>query len=239
VRKVLVAAIALSAVASSFVTSAHAGPPVPGPNGRKCGFNSTTDPDPNQTDPDWQTGEINGGPIIGDGTLTCTMHVGGTGLHNDSATICASASASDGNVVILAEAFGCHMPENVEVYECTKWTPTGGTAIYWIPGNDNGTPTDPTDDPAGYWYGGPTPPAKACGGATSFSTGPIIDAINDILVGFDPLICGALLTLKATVSPLADDPAGVVYITPATDPAGGGDLYIAGEFIWDCPPYAP
>jgi hypothetical protein len=53
----------------------------------------------------------------------------------------------------------------------------------------------------------------------------IFDLINSILIGLDPTICTNLLV------PLGPGVAGVVDILP------DGDVYILGEFIWDCPPY--
>jgi hypothetical protein len=43
----------------------------------------------------------------------------------------------------------------------------------------------------------------------------------------DPVICAALVAARGPFS----DPAGPLYIEP------GGDTYLAGELLWDCPPY--
>jgi hypothetical protein len=189
----------------------------PGPAGRKCTFNSISNPDPNNTDPNAQTGQINAGPLVGSGTVTCTFHVGGTGRHNDNASVVAATSASGGPVVVLPPTQFSYSDDYVTVYLCTSWTDSNRT-VYWVPDAAPGL---------GAWS---TNGGGACS-AVIRDPGPIANVINDILESLDPTICGLPLTLKATVSPLADDPSGAVYIGP------DGDIYVGGEFIYDCPPY--
>ena len=53
----------------------------------------------------------------------------------------------------------------------------------------------------------------------------IINDVNDVLILLDPTICAILAQFSPGVP-------GVLDITPE------GDVYVAGEFFWDCPPYA-
>jgi hypothetical protein len=229
VRKLLVATVAFSAIASSFSAAAHAAP-VAGPNGRKCSFNSASDPDPNNLDPNAQTGQINGGPLVGSGVMTCTFHVGGTGKHSSPFVVTTDTKVdgtNSGGVTTAGPAqFTFSAGPNVQVYLCTSYT-EGSTTIYWVPASTPPSPSDPT----GHWSDDPN---DACGAAISINTGPIVDLINGVLLSLDPLIiCPALQAIGGALTTLGqNNPGGPVYITAE------GDTYIAGMFIYDCPMYA-
>jgi len=74
----------------------------------------------------------------------------------------------------------------------------------------------------------PICPDQVCG------DGGLLDQVNGVLEGVDPLLCSVLITAAPTVDSLPT--AGVIYIDPAT-----GDTYVGGTgpsaLFWDCPPY--
>jgi hypothetical protein len=81
----------------------------------------------------------------------------------------------------------------------------------------------------GHWT---TSPAH-CGIAfdTRLPVGEPLPALEDLLnctcdPWVDPVVCGYLQALYPGVPP-------AVVIEPS------GDLYVNGEFVWDCPPYQP
>jgi hypothetical protein len=52
----------------------------------------------------------------------------------------------------------------------------------------------------------------------------VVDVLNDVLTVPDPVVCPVL-------GGLAPGQPGIVDVTPE------GDVYVAGEWFWDCPPY--
>jgi hypothetical protein len=207
VRKLGLGALALAAMMASAVTTGAHAAPVTGPDGRKCGFNSVTDP--GTEGGDVQTGEINGGPLVGTGTLTCTIQVGGA-FHDDPDNG-ASASASGAGVVALPPTLvSYNSPENVPVFLCTSFTTASGT-IYWVPG---ATPLE------GAWTSNAH---SLCGLATSAGT----DDLEPYELLLDQIICPVLATLEGVGVP------GVVEV------GDQGDVFVAGDLFWDCPPYLP
>lgn len=212
-RKIAVAALALSALATTFAPAASAAPP--GPTDSGCSFTSVSDPNP-EAPADTQTGYIQGGPIVGNGKLTCTIKVGvGTveGAYVNGAS--ASATGSNGVTVLPPTIVSYVSPSRVPVYMCEVWVDPNGAVWYY-------------DGQAGAWVE-PNSGVQCTLAISGGTDDPLLDPIWDLLESLDPAICGVLMTLRDTLG--LTDPDGLVYIAP------DGDLYVAGIFIWDCPPY--
>jgi hypothetical protein len=220
VKKLGIATLALGAVVSSFGTvTAHAAETT-GPSGLLCGFSSVTDP--GTEGGDVQTGELDAGPLLAiddaatppaaqTGTVKCTIQVGG-GTH-DAPDNGASASASGTGVIVLpATLVSYNSPANVPVYLCTQFTYSNGTTVYWADSND------PTVD--GHWD---TSATVACGLATEAGTEDA-DPVGELL---DSVLCPVLSILGSTLP----DVPGVLEIDNT------GDVTLAGDLFWDCPPY--
>lgn len=212
-KKLLLATLATGVVATSFVTPAYA---AHGPDGRKCAYNSSTDPNP-EAPPETMTGQINAGPLAGSGTVTCIIQVDNQ-FHSGPNVVSAVASGTD--VVVLSPTLvSYNSPENSQDYLCTQWTNADGSGtVYW-------------DVPSGTWSHDPN--TAQCGAATQVSTGPAIDLLNETL--FEPLdaliICPLLVTAANTV-PVGTGPADPLWLDPED-----GDVYVLGDRFWDCPTY--
>jgi hypothetical protein len=77
-----------------------------------------------------------------------------------------------------------------------------------------------------------------CPAATEITTQPVVDvlnavfdALNGVLIGLDPTICGVL-------QKLAGNYAGVLVIDPTGDVTVNDPLGLVGK-VYDCPPYDP
>jgi len=142
-KKLVLGAAMLTAVASAFTIPAHAAPPPGGPVGSKCAFNSTTDV---TREAGWQTGDLRGGPLVtGEaGTLRCRILVNGN-THSDTTHIRAEASydATGGLVVAGAGTLNYQATAADTVALCAAWIGASGTQ-YWVSGN-------PTTGDLGHW----------------------------------------------------------------------------------------
>lgn len=198
-----------------LVSTALAVPSVParavdGPPGRACGFDVVSDlRDPSD---DAQTGWVNGGPLAGSGTLTCTIQVN-DGIHRTTANDTYAVSATGSSVVVLAAApVSFRAAPNDWVVVCTQFTVDGGGTLYR------------SYDPGAGAYVWTTDPNSLCAQPPMcLCQEPIIDLTKVA----DPVVCGELAGQSAFA-----DPDGAMYVGP------GGDLYTGGVFVWDCPPYA-
>lgn len=135
VRKLLLAAAMATGMvvpfspANAAEPAVYFGPPDTGPTGAMCWFVSATDPE--LTNGTVQTGELSGGPLIGDGALTCTIQVGSdthltTG--NDAVTVSNSGSSL---VTVGPYTVTFLAPTDVPVFLCTAFTPLGAPTLYW------------------------------------------------------------------------------------------------------------
>lgn len=136
IAKIAVATTAFGSIGLAVV------PPVQAQaEGLLCSFTSTTDP---VSEPDTQTGEIEGGPLTATSTdpnapsadpsasmtLKCTVQVGATGATHVGPDA-ASASASATGVVVLAPTtISYALPEDSSVYLCTQVTVNGSVYYY-------------------------------------------------------------------------------------------------------------
>ncbi len=145
-KKFVMAALVAAAAVAPY-SPASAGPPAPGPGGLLCGFISTTDP--GTEDGSVQTGEMDGGPVFGTGTLTCTIQVGAE-LHSGPNAVSVSGS---GTVVTVVPptVISYNSPPNVAVYLCVSWTDQNGTVYF------HEDPADPTN---GHWTADPNKPCS-------------------------------------------------------------------------------
>lgn len=234
-RKLLLAAVATSALATSFVApAAQAGPPAPGPSGRLCGYFATTDPNPDAPD-DQLTGVTYGGTLTWDRafTLHCYLRVN-VNQHCATAnhTACAAFDAHAGSTqtapgthaaTLTPTAVTYTSGEFDQDYLCTAVSHAGGD-LYWHPSEDPDGIPQSGDEVAGHWT---TDVTKACSAATQFSTGPIIRLIDEAIV------CPVLKALDGSA---ADGLGGLVWIDRE------GDLFILGPpdittLFWDCQKY--
>jgi hypothetical protein len=179
-----------------------------------CTLVATTD----VTFPTVRTGRLGGGPLTGvDGRLKCTVQVG---YPTHAGVDAASTAGSGTDVVVVKPAIVSYVaPAGVSVYLCAEFIPWGSPTKYW--------------DPTGFWSDSDRTP---CGYVTSAGTNdPIFDSLRDLasLVDetkkpIDPPVCTGVL---APLHPAFPDPSGPVYV------AASGDTYVAGERLWNCPPY--
>jgi hypothetical protein len=192
-------AVLLTLSALAGAVPAAGSPPVPGPSGVLCSFVTL----------EGVGTVITGGPVVGDGTLTCTIQVGG-GYHA-AADNGAIASASNSGVVVVNPSLRSFVvPTNIPVYLCTQWTPSAGPTLYWNASNDPLV--------QGYWT---TDAYRDC--SLAFEAGmedddPLIDVVSSVVCPVLPLV------FTGTVG-------GTVTITPQ------GDVIVAGTPVYDCPPY--
>lgn len=160
-----VALMAPATAASAAEPAFYFGPADSGPSGATCGFTSLTDPGTETGE--IQTGEVEGGPLLGDGTLSCILQVGSEaheGTGNDAAGV--SESGTD-LVVVKPTVLSYVAPDDVPVFLCSMFTSTSGTKIYW-----NAATKEWSQDPA-------SPCALAIRAGTD---DPIFQSVNDVAI---------------------------------------------------------
>jgi hypothetical protein len=130
-----------------------------------CGFNAVADPNP-EAPADARTGYVEGGPILQNGTITCTIQVGGA-LHSDADNgATASASGTNGVTYLSPTLISFVSPSQVPVYLCDRFRDAGGTTYYF-------------DDTTGTWTS--TPTGAACRLTISVGTDdPVFDPVYDL-----------------------------------------------------------
>ena len=220
-KKLAIAMLAAGALATSFAPAASAAAPDPLTDSG-CGFTSVTDPNPEA--PDFtQTGYLHGGPIAQNGTITCTIKVG-VNTHAGAYVNGASASATGtSGVTVLAPTIVSYVsPSGVPVFACDQF--------------NDGSTTWVLDARTDTWVAAGTPGAECYLAISGGTDDPVFDPIFDLLDTIDallvslekdvidPLVCPVLQQLQG-------DYAGLVTINSQ------GDVFIAGEPFWDCPPY--
>jgi hypothetical protein len=233
------ALVALAVTALALVApAAHATDPAP--TGTGCRLTSIND------GAGHMTGELNGGPVVAPGftvTLRCSVHVGNFD-HSGSAVVSESSAPGPGVAVLEPRAVSFpYGPDDFFVEVCTEAT-VGATTWYR---DDSGWTTDPGASCGGndiHWLahapGSLLPPGlralyeTAVDGALCLVFGDLCDFIGPFLdevagasaTYVDPILCPLFVAAAPGVP-------GVVDIHP------DGDLYVAGTFVWDCPPYEP
>jgi hypothetical protein len=164
-KKILLAGLAAGSLLTAFSMPAHAADP----EGRKCGFNSTTDV---TTEAGKQAAVVQAGALYtGEaGTLYCTIIVNA----NTHATVgkTVSGDAVNGVVVIPPTQVQYNATAADTVALCTKWVGASGTK-YWVSANPPNL---------GRWS---TNPSDTCGEALTiapnYPTCPIWKAIDNRL----------------------------------------------------------
>ena len=219
-KRALLVAAALVAVSLPITPAAQAAPP--SDTDRICGIVSMTDPNPEAPDATVLTA-MYAGPILQNGTVTCTYTVAWDSHDAPSALVMASQSATGRNgATTLEPIFISHRgaPPLTPTYLCTRFS-DGATTYYY-------------DAPTRAWT---TNPSSACALTISAGTDdPVFDPVFGLLdtvadtlteikvsVG-DPVACPVLAALAGAYT-------GLLLITPQ------GDVYLNGEAVWDCPPY--
>ena len=207
-RKIVLAGLAV-AVGAGFAAPASAAAPTSPPD-RGCGFSSATDPNPEAPD-NTQTGQINGGPIAQSGTITCTIQVGGVGLHSEPDNGAkASATGTNGTTVPNPTLISYTSPPNTNVYLCSQFTDTSN--VTWL-----------YDDADGVWENAAGNTTATCGLATSAGTDdPLIQGISEQI---DLIVCPVIGLLDPV------DVSGVVTVD------SDGDINVLDDEFWLCPPY--
>lgn len=110
--------------------------PVPGgPQGRKCGFNSTTDV---TREAGWQVGAISAGPLVTaeDGTLVCSVHVNNNDHAGPSVAEVSGTADPVAATAVVIEPREISYPATAadSVSLCTTWVGASET-LYWHGGN--------------------------------------------------------------------------------------------------------
>lgn len=210
----LTAALLLSPAAPSYA----AGEPVPAGGG--CGIISGPAPD----DPKNRiAGFVHGRVVVGDFagtagypasvTLTCSVQVGR--YHPDDPDDATTTGSGVNAAVALPEPFDVAKPGEWEwIGLCSRVdvTDAEGTRTFW------------KDYDNGMWVSWPT----CDDGVQCLAIGPgcmwELAMLEWLLERSEPKVCAAFVALAPGIP-------GTVDIEP------DGDLYVAGEWIWDCPPY--
>lgn len=127
IRRLTVVAAATLLVPLSFVPTAHAAPPSDTDLG--CHFVATADPNPEAPE-DTMTGSVDGGPILQNGTVSCTLQVGGSTHADANNGASASATGTSGVTYLAPTLVSYSSPPFVPVYLCTQFS-DGWTTYYW------------------------------------------------------------------------------------------------------------
>ena len=154
-------------------------------------------------------------------TLTCSVQ---TSSYSPEAPDDFTASGTGVNAAVVAPApFTVPAPDEWHtVYVCSRAdvTDASGTTSYW------------SNSQNGMWS---TTPGTCDGAPQCLSTDENCSYVHALLVwllGPGPLLAEADEEGCPLFASLAPGVPGVVDVTPE------GDVYVAGEFFWDCPPYA-
>jgi hypothetical protein len=242
VKRSILTAVTLTALAGTFVVPAHASMPTGGPTGAKCRYTAVSNPAPDAPT-DQMTAVISAGPLVWDRKFSvhCTVQVN-SNFHNgnDAAVVWADAvgsgSAWVGIMPPTQRNYTSHENDQDSLCTSVKYDENGVTVtIYWVPGNDgpDGIPGTP-DDVAGYWT---KDAGRSCGEATQFSTGPAERLIDTVVC---PVLASLHTTLGFTGSPTSSDliwidSEGDVFVTDGG--AGIREDNWQNTLFWDCPLY--
>ena len=205
---------AATVAATALQPAAHAAPP---PQGLPCTFHAS-----NGSTTDSYAGHLSGGPLLAPGSavsIRCSIHAGNA-VHSGPSVVAASSAPSPG-VAVLAQLVSYEAPDGVTQHVCTEAT---------------------VDDTRWYWTGEAwTTDADApCPETRTITLPPqeVVDAIDAVLDLFDCAGCCGLLpncidppVCEALKTVAGHDVPGVVEIED------DGDIHLAGEPFWDCPPY--
>jgi hypothetical protein len=234
-RRRLLAAVATAALLAPLPPAQADDPPAP--VGRPCSFLVSTNPFADEG----KAGQVNGGPVVVPGydvSLRCSIHVDDAWRHADPAAAAAATPPTPSVAVLAPTPVWYDAPDYVE-YLCTEVS-AGGTTWYWT---------------GEAWS---TDPASPCGSSSCrlydeclfrlledvYALGehlpePARDIVWDPVFGyvgcwwvgwycpvFDWVLCASFQYLQPGVP-------GVVEFRE------DGDVYVLGEWFWDCPPYGP
>lgn len=217
-------AVAVAGLVAAAALPVAAGPPGP-PTGRPCRFAAVG------SGSTW-TGEVDGGPVAAPGaaavTLTCSIHVGND-THAGAAAVTETSVTGPGVTALEPRPVTFQAEEWDVVVGCTAAT-VDGTTWYWDGGawTPDGTAgcTAPLWPPVQPWPA-PEPVDEVAGYAWCVVFGTTRERTTcDSSRMLDAVVCAALLAARPGVG-------GVLDIRP------DGDAYVAGEWVWDCPPYGP
>jgi hypothetical protein len=189
-------AVVLALVATALALPAPARAADIEPTGLVCNLDAQEDP--RDRSGDTFTGVIDGGPIAGNGTLTCTFQREST--HGTTANDEFVTSGSGDGVVALATPFTFQRRYYEVVYLCSQWDPAGGGDTLYYDNVWGEFTTDPNTPCAPY----PSDYSCAC---------PEEHLVDD-------LTCPVIETARV----VASDPDGLLYVEPGGDVYAGGRL---------------
>lgn len=223
----LVPLVVVAAAAGPAPVAAASGPPT----GAQCGFAAMTDPTGT-----W-IGEMAGGPVAAPGAasvqLTCSIHVGNT-THSGGAVVSESSVVGPGVTALEPRPVSYYAEDWEVVVMCTQVTVDATTWYYgdgvWTtdPGTSCVSPLWPPVEP----FPDLPPPVDVVVGGVLCLLGPSLRSCDtvDPLLDYvfvdtvDPVLCDVL-------DDLGPGEPGVVEVRD------DGDVYVGGEWFWDCPPY--
>lgn len=221
--------ISTYAAALAFAVSAvvpAAAQPEPLPAGGGCGWTGAQDP----AAPGRWSGVVRSGPVVmGEPpytvpdpasypvgvTVECTVKIYPEGGPSETVTVVSPSGIAVAAVPPTPVSFDGGSRVEVEVCTTVRATDAQGREYTYYQNYQNGMYT--------------TDPDVACGGPTCESVGPecsYLAAVEQWLVEgwVDPPVCAAFTAL----------PPGVEDVVTVDDE---GDVSVAGELLWDCPPY--
>lgn len=220
-KKFVLAAVALSAAATSLMTTpaAQAGVPVKGPEGFRCGYFEVTDPNPEAGNEDEVDGDIYAGPATTDepGTLVCTIR-SNPGTHAAPGVRVAEFRSDRNGVIVGVQSSPgtTTVSGDGDLFLCTAFRKANGTTIYH------------SEDVTPRWH---TDPGKAC---SPLGQGPGTGNVWDVV---DGTLCSELArdTGYHGRGNAYIDVEGDVFVDLNAN--GISEAEAMDELLYDCPRY--
>ena len=230
-RRLIVTAAAVALLAP--LPAEAAGAP-PQPVGRPCAFLIAE----NVTVADGVVGQVNGGPLVVPGydvSMRCSVKV--DGWSHSAPAAAAAATAPTPNATVLAPT-PIWYSSGTYTYLCTEAT-AGGTTWYWTNGAWSTTPTS-TCVPSCDFYDECL--LRLVEDLHELGA-PLPEPVRDLV--WDPVFDWFGCWWWGWYCPLVEQPvcAAFQYARPGVpgvvEIREDGDVYVSGEWFWDCPPYGP
>ncbi|HWL35250.1 MAG TPA: hypothetical protein VNQ77_03570 [Frankiaceae bacterium] len=198
----------LCLAAAASVPSAAAADPGP-PRGEPCGFVSTNGTDSGS--PRTFAGVIYGGPLVAPGaevSITCSIVL--NDVRRTAPAVVSETAGPAAHAVVLPPTPMSYVAEDWDLpYLCSAAT-VDGAAWYW-------------DAATGTWSADPAAPCDPAVTPNAGDPWPCHELVACLVPVLDAAVCPVLVALPSV--------PGVV------DVEEDGDVHVAGEPLWDCPPY--
>lgn len=226
---------ALACVVAAIAVTAPAGAAAAGtpPEGRRCTFLASS----SHVEDEGHDGQINGGPLAAPGSeisIRCSIHVGNA-THSGPAAVSESAGPARDVVALPPTPMSYLAAHDDVVATCTEAT-VDGTTWYWDTTAWTTDPDAPCDVSRTVTIWPPEcPDHPVCAVEDVLPLLPppvrgVVDYVGCIVLG-GPGLCSFDYAVCPLLAALAPGVPGALDVRP------DGDVYVGGEFFWDCPPY--